>query len=309
MFRLFGVLILATGVASGASTGDLFPTDIIRLRNAAETITKAVTLEQVKAYVTNDLSSSSSGSGTTYAFSDQFTVGSSTNVSLASGLSVTNLTVPALASKLLGTDGSGIVSGTFASSVVSGSVSDETGSGVLVFATSPTLVTPVLGVAAATSINKVALTAPASSATLTISDGKTLASTASLTLSGTDATVMTFPSTSATIARTDAANTFTGHQTIEGVTSTGATGTGKMVFDTSPIVQTKLTLTGATETASNPVLDITQTWNNSGVTFVGAQMVFTDTASGSSSPIRWLPLGPQLPLEPAWTSRTPQFLR
>ncbi len=45
---------------------------------------------------------------------------------------------------------------------------------------------------------------------------------------------MTFPMTSATIARTDAANTFTGHQTIEGVTSTGATGTGKLVFDTSP---------------------------------------------------------------------------
>ena len=45
---------------------------------------------------------------------------------------------------------------------------------------------------------------------------------------------MTFPSTSATIARTDAANTFTGHQTIEGVTSTGATGTGNFVFSASP---------------------------------------------------------------------------
>jgi hypothetical protein len=32
-------------------------------------------------------------------------------------------------------------------------ISDETGSGSLVFATSPTLVTPVLGVATATSIN------------------------------------------------------------------------------------------------------------------------------------------------------------
>ena len=34
-----------------------------------------------------------------------------------------------------------------------------------------------------------------------------------LTLAGTDGTTMTFPSTSATIARTDAANTFTGVQT------------------------------------------------------------------------------------------------
>jgi hypothetical protein len=51
-------------------------------------------------------------------------------------------------------------------------VSDETGSGVLVFATSPTLVTPTLGVASATTINKVTLTAPATGSTLTIADGK-----------------------------------------------------------------------------------------------------------------------------------------
>lgn len=69
--------------------------------------------------------------------------------------------------------------------------------------------------------------------TLTGVSGKTLTFNNSLTLSGTDGQTMTFPSTSATIARTDAANTFTGHQTIEGVTSTGATGTGKFVFDTS----------------------------------------------------------------------------
>lgn len=43
--------------------------------------------------------------------------------------------------------------------------------------TSPTLTTPALGVATATSVNKVALTAPASSATLTIADGKTLTDT------------------------------------------------------------------------------------------------------------------------------------
>jgi mucin-22 len=68
--------------------------------------------------------------------------------------------------------------------------------------------------------------ATASSKSLTVNN--------TLTLAGTDSTTMTFPSTSATIARTDAANTFTGHQTIEGVTSTGATGAGKFVYDTSP---------------------------------------------------------------------------
>jgi hypothetical protein len=58
------------------------------------------------------------------------------------------------------------------SSELAGVISDETGSGLLVFATSPTLTTPVLGVASATSINKVAITAPATGSTLTIADGK-----------------------------------------------------------------------------------------------------------------------------------------
>lgn len=49
-----------------------------------------------------------------------------------------------------------------------------TGTGDAVLATTPTLITPILGVAAATSINKVAITAPTSSATLTIQDGTTL---------------------------------------------------------------------------------------------------------------------------------------
>jgi hypothetical protein len=92
-------------------------------------------------------------------------------------------------------------------------VTDETGTGALVFANTPTLVTPVLGVATATSVNKMAITAPATSSTLAVADGKTFTVSRSLTLTGTDTTTMTFPSTSATIARTDAAQTFTGNQT------------------------------------------------------------------------------------------------
>lgn len=65
------------------------------------------------------------------------------------------------------------------SAQLAGVISDETGSGLLVFATSPTLTTPVLGVASATSINKVAFTAPATSATLTLIDGTTITGPAS----------------------------------------------------------------------------------------------------------------------------------
>jgi hypothetical protein len=49
-----------------------------------------------------------------------------------------------------------------------------TGTGDVVLATGPTLVTPTLGVATATSINKVAITAPATSATITVIDGSTM---------------------------------------------------------------------------------------------------------------------------------------
>jgi len=95
-------------------------------------------------------------------------------------------------------------------------VTDETGTGALVFANTPTLVTPTLGVATATSVNKMAITAPATSSTLAVADGKTFTVNHSLTLAGTDTTTMTFPATSATIARTDAAQTFTGNQTFNG---------------------------------------------------------------------------------------------
>ena len=90
----------------------------------------------------------------------------------------------------------------------------STGTGNVVRATSPTLVTPTLGAATATTINKLTITAPASSATLTIADGKTFAANATLTLAGTDGTTMTMPASSTTLAGLGIAQTFTQDQTI-----------------------------------------------------------------------------------------------
>ncbi len=143
-----------------------------------------------------------------------------------------------------------------------GVISDETGTGALVFANTPTLVTPVLGAATATTINGNTFTT--GTYTLTGVAGKTLTFNKSLTLEGTDSTTMTFPTTSATIARTDAANTFTGHQTIEGVTSTGATGTGKFVFDGTPTLVTPV-LGVATATSLNGNTFTTGTYTLTGV--------------------------------------------
>lgn len=65
------------------------------------------------------------------------------------------------------------------SAQLAGVLSDESGSGLAVFNNTPTLITPVLGVATATSINKLTITAPATSAILTIPNGVTLTGPAS----------------------------------------------------------------------------------------------------------------------------------
>lgn len=64
---------------------------------------------------------------------------------------------------------------------------------------------------------------------------------------------------------------------------TDETGTGALVFGTAPTISTKLTVTGATEVASNPVVDVTQTWNNGAVAFTGAKLNVTNTASAATS--------------------------
>lgn len=66
--------------------------------------------------------------------------------------------------------------------------------------------------------------------TLSIASGKTLIASNTLTLAGTDSTTMTFPTTSATVARTDAGNTFTGVSTGTSWNLTTPTITTSMVF-------------------------------------------------------------------------------
>lgn len=115
----------------------------------------------------------------------------------------------------------GTANNAFAGSVRIGSVVAPT---VALDVTGAALISSTLGVGAvtATSINKVTITAPATSAILTILNGKTLTANNTLTLAGTDSTVMTFPSTSATIARTDAAQTFVGTNIFPGLTLSGS---------------------------------------------------------------------------------------
>jgi hypothetical protein len=131
-------------------------------------------------------------------------------------------------------------------------VTNETGSGSLVFATSPTLVTPVLGVASATSVNKVAITAPATSATLTIAEGKTLTANNTLTLTGTDASSVAFGAggTVAYTANKLSAFAATTSSELAGVVS-DETGTGALVFANTPTLVTPVLGTPTSGTLTN----------------------------------------------------------
>lgn len=65
-------------------------------------------------------------------------------------------------------------------------LTDETGTGASVFADSCTLVTPTIGAATATTINKITITQPATGATLTIADTATLSVPSTGSISGTN---------------------------------------------------------------------------------------------------------------------------
>lgn len=126
------------------------------------------------------------------------------------------------------------------------------------------------GAVTATSINGNTFTT--GTYTLTGTAGKTLTFSNSITLAGTDTTTMTFPTTSATIARTDAAQTFTGSNTFSnaliygGVTlANSVTGTGSMALSISPTFTG--TVNAAAITASGNVVAGAATlftWNGRG---------------------------------------------
>lgn len=142
------------------------------------------------------------------------------------------------------------------SAQLAGVLTDETGSGAAVFATSPALVTPALGVASATSINKVALTAPATGSTITVADGVTLTVPANANIQGTHS------GTSSGTNTGDVANTALTTGTLAQFAATSSaqlrgvlsdeTGTGSAVFADTPTLVTPA-LGVATATSINKV--------------------------------------------------------
>jgi hypothetical protein len=138
-----------------------------------------------------------------------------TTVQASATAGTTTLTLPAATDTLVGKATTDTLTNksisltnntvTFTSLELKTACSDETGSGALVFATSPTLVTPTLGVATATSIN--GLTVSTTTGTLTLANSSTLATSGaySTTLTATATTTLTLPTTGtlATLAGTE----------------------------------------------------------------------------------------------------------
>ncbi len=131
--------------------------------------------------------------------------------------------------QFLQTDGSGVLAWATgnAGTVTTVSVATANGfSGTVANATTTPAITIIAGAITPTTVN--GLTITTTTGTFTLTSGKTFAVAKSLTLDGTDSTTMTFPTTSATIARTDAANTFTGASTTSAWVMTSPTITTKI---------------------------------------------------------------------------------
>jgi hypothetical protein len=160
--------------------------------NGNLTFSGAYTVTIPTLNLTNALGVSYGGTGTGTAGITAFNNITGYTASGATGTTSTNLvfsTSPTITTPT--------ISGHFTAEGVT--TTGATGTGNLVFSASPTLATPTLGVATATSINKMAITAPASSSTLAVADGKTFTVSNTITLAGTDSTTITLPATTGTV--------------------------------------------------------------------------------------------------------------
>jgi hypothetical protein len=192
-----------------AGTGNSFKINGTAI--TAVTGTGSVVLATLPTFGNTGVNFSGSTSGTTTLLASATASGSLT-LPAATDTLIGKATTDTLTNKTFDTAGAGNsfkINGTAITAV--------TGTGSVVLATSPSLTTPSLGVASATTINKVTITAPATGSTLTIADGKTLTVSNTMTLTATDGSTINF-GTGGTFAYVGSNNAFTGANTFTNTT-------------------------------------------------------------------------------------------
>lgn len=183
-----------------------------------------------------------------------------------------------------GGGGTGTLTGPISATLGVTSITSQTGTGTkFVVDTSPTLVTPNIGVATATSVNKLTITAPTTSSTLTVVDGSSLITSGafSLTLLTSATTVATFPTGTNTLYSTKSASITSSQLSIS---LSDEVGTGFAVFNDSPVFTTNITtplIIGGTGTTSTLIYKTT-----SGVGATGADHIFQVGNNGATEAMR-----------------------
>jgi hypothetical protein len=143
------------GVATATSVnGTTIPTSKTLVATDSTTYVVPSQTGNSGKYLTTDGTTSSWGTVTGYSAPTlgSTSIASGATVSNVDGLTINSTTVPTSKTLVVTTDKLSVHAAT-SSSELAGVISDETGSGSLVFANTPTLITPILGVASATSVN------------------------------------------------------------------------------------------------------------------------------------------------------------
>jgi hypothetical protein len=218
----------------------------------------------------------------------------------AAGLTAGNVTTNANLTGAITSVGNTTSLGSFSSANLAAALTDETGSGAAVFATSPTLVSPTLGAATATSINGVTVTGtstPALSVTGTtaVSGTNTGDQTTITGNAGTATTLETARNIngvsfngSADITVTAAAGTLTGATLASGVTASSLTSLGTIASLTATTADINGgTIDGTTIGATTPSTGAFTTLSSTGATSLATGT--TGLGIFNSAPNSYLP--------------------
>ena len=233
-----GVLTNATGTASGLTAGNVTTNanltgHVTSVGNAA--VLGSFTSSQLATALTDE-----TGSGAA-VFATSPTLVTPALGTPASGV-LTNATGLPISTGVsgLGTNVAAFLA-TPSSANLASALTDESGSSTVAFTTSPTFVTPTIGAATATTVNKVTVTAPATGSTLTLVEGSTLATSGafSTTLTATAATNVTLPTTGTLI-------TLAGTETLTNKTLTTPALNGAVVDNDNAVSAAGSTQAGAT---------------------------------------------------------------